>query len=702
VAKRTKTSANQPRAKTQSAARTPMNGYERVAWVCLHLLAVLVPIAMTNPGVIGLAEAPLTFDQFDIIKVVLQRGIILIGLGAWLIGLLLKGSTLRSSRVEWVVLAFLAWVVVTTVFSVHPPTAVFGKYRRFEGLISFFTYASVFFLTLQLADRPTRIRSLVRTLVLASGLVALYGLGQAVGIDPIDWQRLPFEANRPFSTYGNPDLLGGYLMFPLLLSIGLALSEKDMRWRFAYWAIFVMNGLVLLMSFVRGAWIGGFVGLVVFAIAASRAKVKLTGMDWSFIGAGAAGGVAVAAASLTVKSSVMNFYNRIVSIFQFDRGSALTRFQIWEAAVDAIAERPILGWGADTFRLLFPRFKPAEYVAAAGYLSVADNVHNYPLQLATALGIPGVVLLYGLVIFALAVSARHAFARDTGAERLLVSGVWAAVVAYLVHLLFGLSVTGSTVFLWLCVGLLLSPVATRREVGAPAWGAWVVPVIALAVLAGTFFNVRYLAADHFYMRARVMTRGLERVDNARRAVELNPYNDMYRAEVAVAWQDAFINLAVAADPAQRDLAVKYFQNAEEAYRDTIAYVPMEYDNYVFLANLYNQGGFYLDTRYYEDAVEVGLEGVEVEPYGPGVRTQLAIAYMNLGRYDEAIEHAEFGAELDPRYVEIRAILGDAYRLAGRLEDARATYEEVLELAPDRTDAAAALESVEASLAAQGE
>lgn len=701
MAKRKKP-ASPARTAPASATRAPMNGYERVAWVCLHLLAVLVPIAMTNPGVIGLAEVPLTFDQFDIIKVFLQRGLMLVGLGAWLVGLLLKGSTLRSSRVEWVVLAFLAWVVITTIFSAHPPTAIFGKYRRFEGLISFVTYASVFFVTLQLADRPSRIRSLVRTLVLASGVVALYGLGQAVGIDPIDWQRLPFEANRPFATYGNPDLLGGYLMFPLLLSIGLALSEKDVRWRFAYWAIFVMNGLVLLMSFVRGAWIGGFVGLVVFAIAASRARIKLTGMDWSFIGAGAAGGVAVAAASLTVKSSVMNFYSRIVSIFQFNRGSALTRFQIWEAAVDAIAERPILGWGADTFRLLFPRFKPAEYVAAAGYLSVADNVHNYPLQVATALGIPGLALLYGLFIFALIVSARHAFARGTGTDRLLVSGVWAAVVAYLVHLLFGLSVTGSTVFLWLCIGLLLSPIAAPRELRAPSWGVWVVPVVVLAVLVGTVLNIRFLAADNAYMQARIMSRGLERVDNAQRAVELNPYNDMYRAEVALAWQDAFINIAVAADPTQRDLAEQYFQNAEDAFRDTIEYVPMEYDNYVFLTNLYNQGGYYLDDRYYEDAIEAGLDGVEVEPYGPAVRAQLAIAYTNLGRYDQAIEHASFGAELDPRYVEIRAILGDAYRLAGRLEEARATYEEVLELAPDRTDAAAALEAVEASLAAGGE
>ncbi len=62
----------------------------------------------------------------------------------------------------------------------------------------------------------------------------------------------------------------------------------------------------------------------------------------------------------------------------------------------AIKARPIFGFGADTFRLVFPTYKPVEYVTDAGYLSVADNVHNYPLQLAAGIGIPGVLLMYGI------------------------------------------------------------------------------------------------------------------------------------------------------------------------------------------------------------------------------------------------------------------------------------------------------------------
>lgn len=687
------------------AVRSVMSMYERVAWVCLHLLVFLVPVAISNASIFGTQQLPFTYDQFDIAKVFVQRAVMLVGLGAWLIGLLLKGGRVRMHAVGWVVLAFLGWVTLTTVLSVHPATAVFGKYRRYEGLLSFLTYASIFFLTLQLADRSTRIRSLARTLVISGGLVGLYGALQYFGLDPIKWQSLPFEANRAFSFFGNPDLLGGYVIFPLAVAIGLALSEKDDRWRIAYWGMFLVIGFTLLVSFVRGAWIGGFVALVVIAYALVRVRYRPHVIDWSFLGASGAVGALAIVRSLSAESEVMNFWARLTSIFQFGEGSAKTRFEIWKAALDATAERPIFGWGPDTFRLLFPKFKPAEYVADAGYLSVADNVHNYPLQLASAIGIPGALLFYGLCGYSLVTSAKHVFAKGQEVGRFVLVGFWAAIVGYLVHLLFGLSVTGSTVFMWLSLGVIISPMATGRDVKAPAWGAAVAVFVGLLVIAGSYGNVRYIAADNAYLTARVGSTGLERVRNVEKALRLNPYNDMYVSELGVAWKDLFSSSAstlVQMDPSDPAYAQQYatvqahLASAEAGYRDAIAFTPMEYDNYVFLANLYNQAAYYLDAKYAASAIEVGLQGVAVERFGPAIRLQLAVAYLNTGDYDEAIKHAEFGAELDPNYVEIRAILGDAYRYAGRVDEAKEMYRIVLSAQPGRTDVAETLATLEAS------
>jgi len=772
-------SAAQSRASAERAAQS-MDLWDRIAWTCLHALVVLVPIAMSNWGPFSADGVPFTFDQFDIMKVFVQRGLVLVALGAWGIGLLLRGGKVRFTRVEWAVLAFIAWVVLTSVLSVHPPTAIFGKYRRFEGLVSFVTYAAAFFVALQYADRQTRIRSLARTLAIGGFLVAAYGALQVVGsaslgvarilqpvslilalaiaaaclavafshigldrevrlalllgagfafvggvilyaglgdniafavgrgldvvtLDPVRWGQLPFETNRAFSTFGNPDLLGGYLIFPWAVTLGLALSERSRTWRGIYWAFTVLNAFVGITSYVRGAWIGATVSLILFVIAYRRARagsdMRLQTLDWGFIGTAGAVAVAAIAASSVRPDAVRNVLARVVSIFEFDQGSALTRFQIWEAALAAVAERPIFGWGADTFRLLFPMFKPAEYVQAAGYLSVADNVHNYPLQLATGIGIPGALLLYGLIAWALVSSVGEVFARGKGPERLVLAGFWAAVAGYVVHLLFGLSVTGSTIFLWLSIGILLSPGAHTRTLAAPSWRTPAAAAILALVLLGTVLNVRFIVADNHYLQGRVLNRGVTSVPEIERAIELNPYNDMYRLELGSAWQAAFQQEAEAyassGDQAQLLQAMQYLERAEQAYRDMIDYVPEEYDTYVFFTNLYNQAAAYIDPAYAEKAIEIGKRGIEVEEYGPAVRVQVAVAYSSQGQFEEALAELEVATALDSRYVQAWLLMAETYRQMERPEDARAAYEHVLTRSPDNADALAGIAALDA-------
>ncbi len=767
-------------------AYTAMDVWDRIAWWCLHLLVVTVPLAMSNLGPFNSNGVPFTYDQFDILKVFLERGLILIAVCVWLIGLLVRGGRVRFSRGEWVLVAFLAWLVLTTLLSVHPATALFGKYRRFEGLISFFTYGVTFFMGLQMVTNSRRLRSLARSLAVAGAVVSAYGVlqvigtvglgaarvlqpvatvfalvgpvalvylaiarsgddadlktarwigaalalvigvmlsaglsqnidvavstgAQAVALDPIRWGALPFESNRAFSTFGNPDLLGGYLIFPFAVTLGLALSEKHSLWRMLYWLFTVLNVFVGITSYVRGAWIGAVValGLVVYAYLRSRqgTDMRLTATDRTFIGGTALTGVAVVVGSSLQPDAVRNVLTRVISIFQFDQGSAQTRFQIWEAARAAVAERPVFGWGADTFRLLFPMFKPKEYVEAAGYLSVADNVHNYPLQLASGIGIPGALLFYGAVGVALVTAARTAFSKGTASRSLVFAGLWAAVAGYVVHLMFGLSVTGSTIMMWLALGVLLGPTSTGREVSSPQWKAVGIALVVAVCLVGSVLNVRYIVADSHYLAGRVLTTGTDRVARIERAIELNPYNDMYRLELGTAWRDLFQasarSYAQAAQSGTEDAVLleqtlELYERAESAYEDVIDYVPQEYDTYVFLANLHNEAATYIDPAFAERAVEVARRGIVVEEYGPAVRVQLAMAHLLLGDPAEAIEALEFATSLDPNYSQAYIMLAEAYRRDGRTDDARGALMHVLERSPDNAEAQQALESLEAS------
>lgn len=679
---------------------------QKIAWLCVHLAVFLVPIAISNLG----GPLPFTYDQFDIVKISLLRVFGLIGFGAWAWSFLSSGGTLRRTKLDYLILAFLAWVLITSFTSIHIPTAIFGKYRRFEGFLAFFNYAILFFLTVQYASRASRIRSLAKTLFWSGTIVSLYGVLQYVGIEPLAWGDLPFEQNRSFSTFGNPDLLGGYVIFPLVLGLALALSEDDPKWRLFYWVGQLFALSTWLTAFTRGAWIGGVVGLAIVLIAAYVQRIRMHKSD--IVGGGILVGVAgtIIAWSMTTGSGVMNFGARVASIFEFQSGSGKTRFQIWSAALRAIQDNPIFGLGADTFRLAFPKYKPVEYVASAGYLSVADNVHNYPLQLAAGIGIPGLILLYGVFFYTAWLSAPLVFKRYERNDRLVMAGIWAACVAYVTHLFFGLSVTGSSFLLWVLMALLVAPAATNVKYNPNTLSMFAGAIIVALCGLGLIGNGIYVVADNYYLKARIGSRGIDRIENAQKAVSLNPTNDMYQSEVGLAYFDQFVALVLEArnqqqsggdaEAAYRD-AANAFTKSEQALRSVIEFVPAEYDNYVFLANNYNLAAEYLNPQYAERAIAVGLDGVEVEPFGPAIRFQLSRGYMLNKQAEKAIPHMKKAVEMDPNYAEGWVLLGDIYSTTGKKAEALEAYKVALKLQPSmKSSLDPAMKSLESNLASK--
>ena len=699
---------SQPKSPTRAVSAKPaeesMSLARRIAWWSLLAMVFIVPVAVGNLTFLGF-RMPFTYDQFDIVKVFFQRVLGLIGIVAWGWDILLRGGKIRRNPVDWLVLAFLAWVTVSTVLSISPATAFFGKYRRFEGLLSFINYAVIYFLAMQFADRPSRLRKLAQALFWSGLLVAGYGVAQYLGFDLIHWGTLPFEANRAFSTYGNPDLLGGFLMFSMPITLGLVLSEEQSTWRVIYWIGFAINMWCWIVAFTRGAWIGGAVGLVLVAFIGWRHSFKFAKIDW-IPAAGVAGIAAVVIGkSLTSTSGVMNVSARIQSIGEVGSGSGKTRTEIWQAAISAIKDRPIFGFGADTFRLVFPRYKPAQYVADAGYRSVADNVHDYPLQLAAGIGIIGALLMYGIMAWAAIRSAPLVFGRSDDRRRILFGSVWAACAAYLVQLMFGLSVTGNTFLLWLAIGMLLAPSATSFEVKAPSWGIVVALVAVVLAGLGIGFQMVFMQADYNYLIAMVGSQGQTRTDATLAAVKLNPFNDMYRAEVGLAYRDQMISNLDLSQQAQSagQSPTQYLQAAAADYKsaadnmeDTIKFVPWEYDNYVFLASLDNIAGQVLNPSYYEAAQGVAERGVAAEKYGPAIRVELARALQGENEIDKAIEQASIAAKMDPAFADASLLLSNLYDQQGNKAKAIAALKEFQTANPGDTSVASSLAKLESS------
>jgi tetratricopeptide (TPR) repeat protein len=281
---------------------------------------------------------------------------------------------------------------------------------------------------------------------------------------------------------------------------------------------------------------------------------------------------------------------------------------------------------------------------------------------------------------------------------MIVAGFWAASAAYETHLFFGLSVTGTSFLLWAAMGVVLGPTALSIEFKRPSWGVVFASVLTVIALLGIGWQIRFTAADHAYMQARIGTSGQARTAATLKAVRLNPYNDIYRAEVGLAYYDE-INEALTAASQGDQAAIKAlntaFANAEASFKDTINFVPWEYDNYVFLANLYNLGSQVLGEQYDARAIETARQGIKVEPYGAAIRVQLARALDASGDTEGAIEQLQYALRLDPRYPEASLLLAVLYQGQGRLDDALKVLRASEAVAPD-PNVQATLKQLEAS------
>ncbi|KQT85073.1 O-antigen ligase family protein [Aurantimonas sp. Leaf443] len=112
--------------------------------------------------------------------------------------------------------------------------------------------------------------------------------------------------------------------------------------------------------------------------------------------------------------------DRLADTSFFEEG----RWEIWGSTLRAILDRPILGFGAGTFRDLFPLFR-SEALASLGPIQKA---HSLPLEIASESGLPIAVLLCGLWL-GISVYLLAGLLRATRFDALRSAGVLAAFSA---------------------------------------------------------------------------------------------------------------------------------------------------------------------------------------------------------------------------------------------------------------------------------
>jgi O-antigen ligase len=615
----------------------------------------------------------LTADGFELPKLAALVALLTVMVGAWALDSLRTGEPIRFAREYWFVIVLLVLAVVATIVAPMPWTALLGGPDR-QGLLTMVVLALLTFMAMQLVTRGSRMRALAAAATVGGTVVALLALAQVTGLDPVDWGAgVPaWMLARGVSTLGNPDMLGGYLVFPLILSAAVTISEERAGWRVAGWAAFSLIAVAWLSTLTRGAWLGGALGLSLLAMAAVRTKVALRRVDF------AAMTCAALALAGTAWVHAGRLLPRLAAMLSPASEDASVRFTIWRSGLAAIREHWLFGVGPDSFRYAYLPVRSAEHALLGGSNMSADDAHNYLIMLAATLGVPALLVALAFLASLLSKAGRSLFDTPGGQGRIVYAGWLAAVVAHCGYLFFGPGSLGSAALLWLAFGVLLAPMARpadawsdRRRVAVGS-GVAGVTLVCLALVAPL------LLSDAYLLRSRLtpMPQALQWAERAQRTMPWVLDNRFAVAELTGSQALAYASTAPSAE------ARAAAERAVSAYDELLAFAPVEYEVRVVYADVLNGLAPVLGPSAAERALELALSAQPLFPAGMHWRAQAASALIAQERFDAAVEMLEGVWDSDPYYAEPGIRYAWALREAGRTDEADAVVRDLERTYPD--------------------
>ena len=609
-----------------------------IGWVLFLAFVALTPLVIgALPPQFGPIATVRAYDPFSLPKTVTILVLSGLSLAALCVAVVRREVDVYWHPVLWVAVGLFGWACVSTAFSNSRALSVLGASQRNDGLVALLGYLLVAFLAVQYVRSARALRTVMMTAVLSGVVVSAYALLQYVGVDPYHWTN---DIGRVFATFGNADMLGSYLVFPLALALGLAVSSDRRLPSAGWWAAAALTAAALWASATRGGWIGALAVILSFALAGWGVTGRVSRRQiWVFGGLA----LAVVAAAVGVVLSRPNLAWRSIASSSVLERLSNGRTLIWAIGLRAWLQRPITGWGPDGFVRAFPSAVGASwYALVSGYISV-DNAHSFVVQSLVALGLPGLVLLLWL----LGQTAVVSFGRVrglSGSTRLVFASVWSALVGLIVALAVGVSVPEVYVWLWLIMGLLLAPDAHRIQ-PVPRFAAVAVAAfgIVLAAWAGS-----WLVADVAAGQAMQMPVGPAQVLALQGASRLNPLAQTYRGLAA----DALLNQAVAEQRAGESAQIvdETLSRAIAAYQTAAAADPGDALIRAALANLligYSKNHPESDAAAL--AVQTMQQAVALAPNDAAVLVTLARAYQAAGQTDKAQEAARRAIVTAPEY-----------------------------------------------------
>ncbi len=309
-------------------------------------------------------------------------------------------------------------------------------------------------------------------------------------------------------------------------------------------------------------------------------------------------------------------------------GAVLARLYIWKDSVPMVRERPVWGWGGNSFHWIYPRYKSNTLQFFFNY------AHNEALELLIEYGAVGLVLFAVFLLYACYRFFRLMLRAEQERDAALIAGLLAAVSGSVAHAMFdfNLHIFSNMHLLMLlagvtAAGLFSSGLLRARELSA-GWGRvqkWggvlataLLPVLALQALAS--YGLHFVGEEK-----RIALQMDEAVRLFQIATRVDPGN--WRPWLGLAHVDqtrGFWDM----DP---DYKARYARQAVEHYEEAHRRNPCDMEVVYGLGKAWDS----LGDR--EKALEFYREAAAKEKFHLFYTTRLGLHLRKMGRYQESLD-----------------------------------------------------------------
>jgi putative inorganic carbon (HCO3(-)) transporter len=290
---------------------------------------------------------------------------------------------------------FLIFLILSTIFSMDPFFSFWGSPFRAGGTLNLLLYMALAIFSYLVVNKNDWKKIWILAFI-AGAIVSFIAIAQQFKL--ISEDVLVIYSFRPPSTMGNTNFLATYLVILFFLALGYAIKEQKVAEKIFYWGVLPIFLFTIGITQSKGAYLAITAGLLLFFVFVKIKNIFLAKFKLPILSL-----LIIFLFSLLLAVNNPSFENMvasknkliggIVNRLSFKSIAKDSRFSGWKIGLEALKNKPILGYGPENFSIGFDKFYTPglSNLSPTGEGSWWDRAHNFLLDIGITMGIPALL-----------------------------------------------------------------------------------------------------------------------------------------------------------------------------------------------------------------------------------------------------------------------------------------------------------------------